>query len=112
MRGTVQGWRTLTFLLLVAAAPVMEAAGAGESAAEGANPLRKVVTLLQQMGKETEMEGDKAKELFDKFSCYCQTNEAKLSKSIEDSKSALGELESGTKELFDKFSCYCQTNEA
>ena len=36
-----------------------------------ANPIRKVVTLLQDMQKEIEAEGEKEKALYDKFMCYC-----------------------------------------
>ena len=36
-----------------------------------ANPIRKVVTLLQDMQKEIEAEGEKEKGLYDKFMCYC-----------------------------------------
>jgi hypothetical protein len=32
-----------------------------------ANPIRKVVTMLQMMQKKVEQEGEKEKELFDKF---------------------------------------------
>merc|ERR1719482_2093349 len=39
-----------------------------------ANPIRKVVTLLQDMQKEIEAEGEKEKDLFDKFMCYCDGN--------------------------------------
>jgi chromosome segregation ATPase len=63
------------------------------------NPLRKIVTLLQNMAAESETEGARAQELFDKFSCYCQTNEAQLAKSIESAQSRTGELTSGIEEL-------------
>ena len=36
-----------------------------------ANPIRKVVTLLQDMQKELEAEGKKEEELYNKFMCYC-----------------------------------------
>ena len=36
-----------------------------------ANPIRKVVTLLQDMQKELEAEGEKEEELYNKFMCYC-----------------------------------------
>merc|ERR1719253_1921032 len=39
-----------------------------------ANPIRRVVTLLQDMQKELEAEGDKEKELYNKYMCYCKTN--------------------------------------
>merc|ERR1719191_2524711 len=61
--------------------------------------MRKVITLLQNMGKETEMEGGRAKDLFEKFQCYCDTNDADLTKSIEVARSHITEVESGIKEL-------------
>ena len=36
-----------------------------------ANPIRKVVTLLQDMQKELEAEGKKEEDLYNKFMCYC-----------------------------------------
>merc|ERR1719352_1823421 len=61
-------------------------------AAAGANPIRKVVTLMQNMQKEIEAEGEKEKELFEKFMCYCQNNGGDLSKSIADAKAKASEL--------------------
>jgi len=47
-----------------------------------ANPVRKIVTLLQKMQQAVEAEGDKEKELYDKFVCYCKTGSGGLSASI------------------------------
>jgi len=63
------------------------------------NPLRKIITLLQNMAQESEKEGALAQELFEKFSCYCQTNKAALTKSVEDAQARTGELTSGIQEL-------------
>jgi len=70
-----------------------------QSAEFGANPIRKVVTLLQNMQKETEAEGDRAKDLFDAFNCYCTKTLAELSKSIEDAKGHVDELSANIEEL-------------
>jgi len=64
-----------------------------------ANPLRKVVTLLQDMSKEVEHEGDRAKELFEKYMCFCSTGSAQLEKGIEVAKAHVDELNSGVEEL-------------
>jgi len=53
---------------------------------EGANPIRKIVTLLQDMQKEIEAEGAKEKELFDKFMCFCSGGAEELTKTIADAK--------------------------
>jgi len=52
----------------------------------GANPIRKIVTLMQNMQKEIEAEGAKEKELFDKFMCFCSANSGDLGKAEEDAK--------------------------
>merc|ERR1719243_110555 len=68
------------------------------AAALGANPIRKVVTLMQNMQKEIEETGHKEKELFDKFMCYCANNNGALAKSIEDGKARIDELSAKLKE--------------
>eukprot|EP00746_Dinoflagellata_sp_MGD_P158291 gnl/MRDRNA2_/MRDRNA2_86441_c0_seq15.p1 gnl/MRDRNA2_/MRDRNA2_86441_c0~~gnl/MRDRNA2_/MRDRNA2_86441_c0_seq15.p1 ORF type:complete len:685 (+),score=247.00 gnl/MRDRNA2_/MRDRNA2_86441_c0_seq15:79-2133(+) len=60
--------------------------------AEGANPIRKVVTLMQNMQKEIEAEGVKEKELFDKFMCYCSSGTDGLKKAIADATASAEEL--------------------
>jgi len=47
--------------------------------AVAANPIRRIVTLLQEMQKEIQADGDKEEELFKKFMCYCKTNDGQLS---------------------------------
>merc|ERR1719498_2292768 len=51
--------------------------------AAGANPIRKVVTMLQDMQKTVESEGKKEEDLFDKFMCYCSNGEGALQASID-----------------------------
>ena len=38
---------------------------------EKENPIRRIVTLLQDMQKEIETEGEKEEEAYEKFMCYC-----------------------------------------
>jgi hypothetical protein len=47
-----------------------------------ANPIRKVVTMLQTMQKKVEEEGEKEEELYEKFACYCKTGKGDLAASI------------------------------
>merc|ERR1719159_859823 len=47
-----------------------------------ANPIRKVVTMLESMHDKVEAEGVKEKELYDKFMCYCKTSGSDLEASI------------------------------
>merc|ERR1719265_1479019 len=59
-----------------------------------ANPIRKVVTILQDMQKEIEAEGKKEKGLFDKFMCYCEGNTDDMSKAVEEAGVRITELKS------------------
>jgi len=59
------------------------------------NPIRRVVTMLQQMTNKVEAEGKKEKALFDKFMCYCDTGVADLEQVIsaaENKNSTAGKL--------------------
>merc|ERR1719156_56661 len=67
-------------------------ASAAEQQTMGANPIRKIVTLLQNMQKEIEAEGAKEKELFDKFMCFCSGNSGDLTKKAADAKAQIEEL--------------------
>merc|ERR1719359_1092459 len=64
----------------------------------GANPIRKVVTMLQMMIKKIEAEGKKETELHEKYMCYCQTSETTLSDSIQEAQTKIPQLESDIKE--------------
>merc|ERR1719160_1692475 len=76
--------RSAAALLLLLVAPT--------AVSTGANPIRKIVTLMQNMQKEIEAEGAKEKELFDKFMCYCSSNNGELAKASADAKAAVEEL--------------------
>merc|ERR1719159_550504 len=53
-----------------------------EASLAAANPIRKVVNMLQAMQKKIEAEGAKEQELFEKFMCYCKNGDEALAKSI------------------------------
>jgi hypothetical protein len=57
-----------------------------------ANPIRRVVNILQSMQKKIELEGEEQEEMFAKFECYCTKNTEKLQKSIEESKVHIDDL--------------------
>jgi hypothetical protein len=63
----------------------------------GANPIRRVVTLMQDMQKEIEQEGEKEGDLFKKFSCYCSGNTENLSKAGEDAAAQIEEYNAKVK---------------
>jgi len=73
----------ILFVALVACTP--RPLLAAEQQARGsatANPVRKVVTMLQAMQKKVTAEGEKEAELYKKFMCYCKTNGNTLDASI------------------------------
>jgi predicted nucleic acid-binding Zn-ribbon protein len=82
------------YLLLLALmlAPAALAVESRESVTALANPIRKVVTMLQSMQAKVEEEGEKEKALFDKYMCYCKTAGGDLSASIADAGSSISEL--------------------
>jgi len=69
-----------------------------DTASTGANPVRKVVTMLQMMIKKIEAQGKKEQELFDKYMCYCKTSDLTLTKEIEEANTKIPQLESEIKE--------------
>merc|ERR1719353_483592 len=58
------------------------------------NPIRKIVTLMQDMQKEIEAEGETEKGLYDKFMCFCETGEGDLKAAIEAATGKISELSS------------------
>jgi len=63
-----------------------------DAADSAGNPIRKVVTLMQNMQKEIEAEGQKEKDLFDKFMCFCGSSSGDLQKSADDAERRAEEL--------------------
>jgi len=58
-----------------------------------ANPIRKVVTMLQNMQKQVTLEGEKQEELFEKFMCYCKNGRGTLETSIADAEDKIANFE-------------------
>jgi len=84
---------------LVACLLVLLATSAtGTKVEAGANPVRRIVTMLQMMQKKVEAEGEKEEELHEKFMCYCETTRGTLGKAIEEAKDKVPQLESDVKE--------------
>jgi hypothetical protein len=69
-----------------------------DSLDQGANPIRKIVTLLQDMQKEVEADGAKDKELYDKFMCFCSGGAEELAKTSADAGSQAESLASKAEE--------------
>lgn len=64
-----------------------------------ANPIRKVVVMLQNMQKKVEAEGDKDKELHEKAHCACKTNVENLNKSIDEANLRVPQISAQIKEF-------------
>jgi len=56
-----------------------------------ANPMRKIISMLQDMAKEIEREGEVEKEMYDKALCACEGGEKSLQMTIEESTAAVQE---------------------
>merc|ERR1719271_2142689 len=95
---------TMKFLILALfLAPARGfSADSADASSSTANPIRKVVTMLQMMVKKIEAEGVKEKELYDKFMCYCKTADETLGKSIGDADTKIPQLESDIKEAVEE----------
>jgi chromosome segregation ATPase len=90
--------RSVCAFVFLAAVALATASQQGETSSISANPIRKVVTMLQNMQKKVVAEGEKEQALFDKYMCYCKTSGGDLSKSISDAETKIPELESSIKE--------------
>jgi len=85
-----------SFLLLVAMLPFQAHATKAKSEFS-ANPVHRVVAMLQMMSQKVEAEGEKTQELFDKFMCYCKESGAKLTGGIQDADEKMPQLASDIK---------------
>merc|ERR1719253_794233 len=63
-----------------------------------ANPIRRVGSLLQGMAKKVAAEGEKEKDLYEKFECYCKNGGADLSQSISSSNAKVPQVQSDIEE--------------
>lgn len=79
--------RLFRFSSMLFLAPVIASAAALRAADHGAvkaaaNPIRRVVSMLQAMQKKVTEEGAKEQVLYEKFMCYCKTSGGTLAESI------------------------------
>merc|ERR1719411_1850736 len=71
---------------------VVTLAISGNAAGNQANPIRKVVTMLQSMQTKVQEEGEKELALYDKYMCYCKTAGGDLQASIAAAGDAISEF--------------------
>merc|ERR1740138_934862 len=90
--------RPVIVMLLVCAAGMAEASGLEAKVGSRANPIRKVVTMLQNMQKKIAAEGAKREKMFDAYMCYCNNADGTLGKSISDAETKIPQLESAITE--------------
>jgi len=89
--------------LLLATGPVaLHAAEQRQTMKVAANPIRKVVTMMQALQAKVEAEGEIEKELFDKYMCYCKNGADALAKSIADAEAKGPELTAAIEEATGK----------
>lgn len=69
-----------------------------------ANPIRKVVNMLEALKSKVEAEGEKEKDLFDKYMCYCKNAGGTLAKSIADAEAKGPQLAAQIEEATGKLS--------
>merc|ERR1719436_1482918 len=74
------------------------ALAAKEDSSNSANPIRRVVTLLQKMQSSVAAEGEKEKKLFEEFMCYCKNGVDDLEASIDAAETKIPQVESALKE--------------
>jgi len=88
---------SLLFTMKSAAAVLALAAGAtaiSEKEMASANPIRKVVTMLQKIEAKVQAEAKSEEELFEKYMCYCKSGSGELEAAISGSDAKIPEVES------------------
>merc|ERR1719151_221451 len=78
--------------LVVCVALVTGAFSTGTHESSMANPIRKVVTMLQSMQAKVTEEGEKELALYDKYMCYCKTAGGDLAASIASAGDSITDL--------------------
>jgi DNA repair exonuclease SbcCD ATPase subunit len=85
------------FFLLAGLLVAAEAAAA-QQLEDKNRPVTKVVNLLKDMGAQLEKEADEDQEVFEKLTCWCQTNDKDKTTSISDAESHITDLTSTIEE--------------
>merc|ERR1719217_1714200 len=62
-------------------------------------PVAKVITLLKDMLAQMEKEAEEDQEVYDKFVCWCETNDKEKTKSIADAEARIENLTAKIEEL-------------
>jgi len=84
--------------LLLVVGLVGNALAAETSVSVTANPIRRVVTMIQNLKKKVEAEGERDEELHGKFLCYCKNGGSDLETAIATAESKISNLKSALEE--------------
>jgi len=76
----------------VITATVFAAAASSGATNLSRNPIRRVVSMLQDMQKKIEAEGKAQEKAFHKFQCYCETNTKELTSAMVEGQAKLDQL--------------------
>jgi len=95
----VQDCPTVMFRILSLASCFLAASANSDASDQSANPVRKIVTLMQDMQKELVTEHSKEQELYDKFMCFCTTGEDDLKKTSADAAASIESLSASLEEM-------------
>merc|ERR1719191_1980187 len=69
------------------------------AAARKNRPVSKVITLLKDMLKQLEKEGEEDEEIYDKMACWCETNDKAKTKAIAEAEAKIEDLTTKIEEL-------------
>jgi len=83
-------------LLLVAASASATMQPAGQSANQ--SPIRRVVTLIEEMKAQVSKEGEADTEAYDKYACWCETNDREKTAAIATAEERIDSLSSAIEE--------------
>jgi chromosome segregation ATPase len=98
--GTMAAKLAFFFLLVlpVAAFQPMAISTLQSDMMSNATPVSKVVALLKDMQKQLEKEGEEDEETYEKFKCWCNTNDAEKTKSIKVAEARIADLTTSIEE--------------
>merc|ERR1719262_37648 len=88
----------MLLLLLAAAAGQEPAPAEGEEKAKKPSPIKKVVTLIEDMKTQVEKEGEEDKAAYDKYACWCETNDKEKTLAIENAEKSIEALSAAIEE--------------
>merc|ERR1719217_1578244 len=62
-------------------------------------PVSKVITLLKDMKKQLEAEGEEDEKVYEEMTCWCETNDKEKTKAIADGEAKIKDLTTAIEEL-------------